>query len=167
MNYKNNIDKKDNKSFDHCKENNNTDDNKDKQNKKRKYMFYKYSKGIAALAEAVLIKDTPVFLQIENGEPKLKEIIETDSQIITPPDKSSYLSKEYVFSSREEIEQYIKRAEKESLDSLFEKTKNIWKKYFDIDDKTLTLCSADTLFTYFQDKMGMTHYLLFVGDNVS
>ena len=45
------------------------------------------------------------------------------------------------------------------------KIKNTWQKYYDIDDETLTLCAADTIFTYFQDKMGMTHYLLFVGTN--
>src|SRR4029079_4728962 len=46
-------------------------------------------------------------------------------------------------------------------------TKNIWKKYFENNQETLTLCPADTIFTYFQDTMGMTHYLLFVGDNNS
>jgi hypothetical protein len=51
------------------------------------------------------------------------------------------------------------------LDSLFKKVKSIWKRYFDIDNETLILCSADTIFTYFQDKLGMTRYLLFVGDN--
>ena len=51
------------------------------------------------------------------------------------------------------------------MDSLFQKDKKLWKKYFDIDNEALTLCAADTIFTYFQDKMGMTHYLLFVGDN--
>ncbi len=51
------------------------------------------------------------------------------------------------------------------MDGLFAKLKKVWGKYFDIDDESITLCSADTIFTYFQDKMGMTHYLLFVGDN--
>jgi hypothetical protein len=51
------------------------------------------------------------------------------------------------------------------LYSLFNKVKNVWKKYFDIDEDSLILCSADTIFTYFQDRLGMTHYLLFVGDN--
>ena len=67
------------------------------------YLFYKYSKGIS-LAEAILINNNPVFLQIQNGKPVLSEIIELDNQVIVPPDKSSYLSKEYTFSSKEEIE---------------------------------------------------------------
>jgi hypothetical protein len=132
--------------------------------RKRYYLFYKYGKGIP-LAESILIKNKEVFLQIQKGKPILNEIIEIDEQILIPPNKSNYLSKEYVFSSIEEIEKYIKRAENETLDSLFQKTKNVWKKYFEIDKETLTLCAADTIFTYFQDKLGMTHYLLFVGDN--
>ncbi len=132
--------------------------------KKGKYSFYKYGNGIP-LAEAVLIKNTPAFLQIDDGKPLLSELINLDTQILIPPDKPNCLSKEYVFSDMQEIKEYAKRAEKENLDTLFEKVKNVWKKYFDIDDETLTLCAADTIFTYFQDKLGMTHYLLFVGDN--
>ena len=141
--------------------------NKDKikSNKKSEYLFYKYSKSIS-LAEAILINDHPYFLQIQDGKPVLSETIQINDQIlIVPPDKSSYLSKEYIFSSKEEIKQYIKRAKKETLDSLFKKVRNTWGKYLDIDNETLTICSADTIFTYFQDEMGMTHYLLFVGDN--
>src|SRR3954471_16852364 len=140
---------------------------KDVSNNKKinRYLFYKYSKNIP-LAEAILVDDHPFFLQIQNGKPILSESIQINDQLlIVPPDKSSYLSEEYVFSSKEEVEQYKSRAENEPLGSLFKKAKNIWKKYFDIDNETLTLCSADTIFTYFQDKLGMTHYLLFVGDN--
>ena len=35
----------------------------------------------------------------------------------------------------------------------------------DADDFHITICAADIIFTYFHDKLGMTHYLLFVGDN--
>lgn len=150
------------------------DKNKDKKEKlkeddstkqeKKKYTFYKYSEGIP-LAESILINNIPMFLQVENGKPILNYNIELDYQILVPPDKTCYLSKEYNFSSVNEIERYIKRAEKETLDSLFKKVKYSWKKYFDIDNETLTLCAADTILTYFQDKLGMTHYLLFVGDN--
>jgi hypothetical protein len=134
--------------------------------KKKEFMFYKYSKG-SSLAEAIFINSRPMFLQIQNGKVVLSETIDLDDQIIIPPDKSSYLSKEYVFSSKEEIEQYIKRVQKERLDTLYTKAKGIWNKYYDIDQESMTLCSADTIFTYFQDKIGMTHYLLFVGDNSS
>ena len=130
----------------------------------REYSFYKYSKGMP-LAESILVNDLPMYLQIRNGEPILSEIIRLENLTIVPPGKSLYLSKEYSFSSADEIKKYVTRAQKETMDGLFAKVKNVWEKCFDNDDESLTLCSADTIFTYFQDKMGMTHYLLFVGDN--
>jgi hypothetical protein len=151
------------KTTDDQKNKDNLKDDVNKPNKKAN-VFYKYSEDIL-LAEAVLIKNTPMFLQIVNGKAILTENIEQDFQIIVPPDKTRHLSKEYSFSSIQEIDQYVKRAEKEDLDSLLKKVQDIWKKYFDTDNDTLMLCAADTIFTYFQDRLGITHYLLFVGDN--
>jgi hypothetical protein len=37
----------------------------------------------------------------------------------------------------------------------------------DADDFHISICAADTLFTYYQDKIGLTHYLFFVGNNSS
>jgi hypothetical protein len=71
----------------------------------------------------------------------------------------------YSFRNREEFDSYIQKAENETLDSLFNKTLAIWKKYIDADDFHLKICAADTIFTYFQDRIGMTHYLFFVADN--
>lgn len=51
------------------------------------------------------------------------------------------------------------------VDSLYTKVKSMCKKYADRDDFHIVICAADIIFTYFQDKLGMTHYLLFVGDN--
>jgi hypothetical protein len=130
----------------------------------REYSFYKYSRDIP-LAESILVNDLPMYLQIRDGEPILYERIELDNLTIVPPDRPSYLSKEYSFSSADEIKKYVSRAQKETMDGLFAKVKKVWRKYFDIDDEALTLCSADTIFTYFQDRLGTTHYLLFVGDN--
>ena len=48
---------------------------------------------------------------------------------------------------------------------LFKKIKSILKKYIDIDEDFINILAADIIFTYFQDKLGMTHYLLIVGDN--
>ncbi len=45
------------------------------------------------------------------------------------------------------------------------KVKTILKKYIDLDDDFINILAADIIFTYFQDKLGMTHYLLIVGDN--
>jgi hypothetical protein len=71
----------------------------------------------------------------------------------------------YSFKSEDEFYSYIDRAKLETLDSLFDKVLAIWKKYIDGDEFHLKLCAADTIYTYFQDKLGMTHYLFFVADN--
>ena len=62
-------------------------------------------------------------------------------------------------------EYFMNLAKKETLDSLFNRIKTILKKYIDIDDDFINILAADIIFTYFQDKLGMTHYLLIVGDN--
>ena len=108
------------------------------------------------LAESILVNDIPMYLQVRDDKPILSERIGLDNLTIVPPNKSLYLSKEYSFSSADEIKKYVARAQKETMDGLFAKVKKVWEKYFDIDDESLTLCSADTIFTYFQDKMGMT-----------
>jgi hypothetical protein len=132
----------------------------------KKYYVQKYTIGIPP-AEAILIEGTkPRFLQIIDGKAELSEKIPLAGNItLCPLDKWSYLSKEYEFSSLEEINTYVKRAKEETLDSLYDRVKSIWKKYVDADDFHIAICAADTLFTYFQDKLGMTHYLLFLGDN--
>lgn len=71
----------------------------------------------------------------------------------------------YSFKSKEEYESYIEHARHETLDSLFNRTYKVWKKYIDADEFHLKICAADTIFTYFQDKLGMTHYLWFTADN--
>jgi hypothetical protein len=134
------------------------------QNKKNEYKTYKYSQGIP-LAEAVLVRNVPYFLQIINGKPVLSSKIELEDIILVPPDRTSYLSKEYSFSSLVEINEYLQRAKKETLDTLYKIVKSIWQKYIDAGENFIVLCSADTIFTFFQDRIGMTHYLLFIGDN--
>ena len=65
-----------------------------------------------------------------------------------------------------EINKYLKLAQSEDFDSLYRMQKNIVSKYIDpASDAHLTILAADTIFTYFQDKLGQTHYLMFVGDN--
>ena len=104
---------------------------------KKESIFYKYSKGIP-LAECILIGGgLPMFLQISDGKAILQDRIDLDTHVILPPDKTEYLSKEYSFSSIDEINFYIRRAKKETLDSLFKKTSDIWEKYFDADKSTL------------------------------
>jgi hypothetical protein len=131
-----------------------------KEKKTKQYCLQKYNG-----AEAILVNHKPLFLQIINGNAVLSDNIIFTDMILNPPDRLSYLNKEYSFESEEEINNYIKRASNESLDTLYQEIKSIWKKYIDAEDFHISISAADTIFTYFQDKLGMTHYLLFVGDN--
>jgi hypothetical protein len=139
---------------------------KDEENKT--YSINKYSQGIA-LAESILIVNEPFFIQIEEENNVKKAIFRKKIKLsdidIVPPERTEYLTKEYNFKSEEEINQFIEMAKNETLDSIFRKLKSILKKYIDLDDDFINILAADIIFTYFQDKLGMTHYLLIVGDN--
>jgi hypothetical protein len=148
-------------------EQNSEDHVEDKEGKKETRKIHpinKYSQGIS-LAESILIDNKPFFIQIVDGKLVLSPKISISDFDIEPPDRIEYLSKEYSFQSEEEINQFIELAKNETLDSLFCKIKTILKKYIDIDDDFINILAADIVFTYFQDKLGMTHYLLIVGDN--
>jgi hypothetical protein len=123
------------------------------------------------LAEAVVVDNVPYFAVSRpgaNGEViiTLEKSIPVNETIgYKPLEKDGYLNKPYSFRSKEEFDEIIEKAKSEKLDPLYRKVKSIWKKYIDADDFHISICAADTIFTYFQDKIGMTHYLFFVGNN--
>jgi len=131
----------------------------------RKYI-QKYSwDGI--LAEAVLIDNVPYFLVSNKGEISIETELNTPSGIMKPLEANSYLNRPYSFNSKKQVQECIERTKNESLDTLFKKVKSIWSKYIDADNFHLSICAADTIFTFFQDRMGLIHYLFFVGNNGS
>jgi hypothetical protein len=163
-NFHNDVLKKESIDKAHADKNNTVKEEREKKD----YMICKYtSNSYTTLHEAILIGNIPYFLTLKGDEISIVEKIELDDMNLIPHNRTNYLSKEYSFSSAEEILNYQNRAKKENLDSLYQKVKNIWKKYLDIDENSIILCAADTIFTYFQDRLGITHYLLFVGDNNS
>jgi hypothetical protein len=135
-------------------------------NKNSEVYLQKYSKGV--LAEAVLIAGKPVFLISKKGVISVQASINApDNSIVKPLEAYSYLSKPYSFVSEGELKACIERAKLETLDSLYTKVKSKWKKYIDGDDFHISICAADTVYTYWQDMIGLTHYLFFIGDNTS
>ncbi|HSF51250.1 MAG TPA: hypothetical protein VLA74_10860 [Nitrososphaeraceae archaeon] len=112
-----------------------------------------------------MIDNKAVFIQIVDGKPILSSKISLSDFDIVPPDRIEYQSREYIFNSEEEVDHFIDLAKNETVDSLFKKVKSILKKYIDLDEDFINILAADIIFTYFQDKLGMTHYLLIVGDN--
>jgi hypothetical protein len=114
-------------------------------------------------AEAVLIDKKEKFLLVNNGQISIAHYIPNGDEIIKPLKALSYINKAYSFASEQEINDYITKAKKETLDSIYGKVKSIWTKYIDADDFHISICAADTIFTYYQNIAGMTHYLFFVG----
>jgi hypothetical protein len=146
-----------------------------KQNEKKVHFVQKYSEP-GLLAEAVVVDGVPYFaisrLRLRANPRDVDIVLETsipidDKREYKPFDVSSYLNQPYRFSSKKDFEQCIEKARRESLDSLYRKVKGIWTKYIDADDFHISICAADTIFTYYQDKVGLTHYLFFVGGNDS
>jgi hypothetical protein len=98
----------------------------------------------------------------------LQESIQIDeTTILKPLELISYINKPYTFKSEQEFFELVENTRGKNLDSLYKKVKSIWENYADADDFHVSICAADTIFTYFQDKIGLTHYLFFVGVNGS
>jgi hypothetical protein len=146
------------------------DKDKDKDNHRTASFVQKYTSS-SLIAESVIIGNIPYFAVARTAEDCSVNITLEDSIPITdtieykPFHNEAYLNKPYSFKSREEFDDIIERAKGEKLDFLYRKVKRIWRKYIDADDFHISICAADTIFTYYQDKIGMTHYLFFVGNN--
>lgn len=156
---------------DQNKENEPAGGNNNSKDKERKNPLYvqKYTET-DLLAESVIVGGMPQFavartkshyITLEGSIPK------DDISEYKPYAQSAYLNKPYIFKSKEDFESCAEKARKESLDTLYSKVKSIWLKYIDADDFHVSICAADTIFTYYQDKIGLTHYLFFVGNNSS
>ena len=118
------------------------------------------------LAEAVLVGGIPAFLVRGKDAIYTTDRIDLEDKIVKPLPAEAYLNKPYSFKIRE-VEYVIQSAKLENLDTLYRKVKSIWKKYIDADDLHISICAADTIFTYYQDRLGLVHYLFFVGGSTS
>ena len=113
-------------------------------------------------AEAVIVGGVPAFIVRNKDAIFTTDKIEFEDKIVKPLPAIAYLNKPYSFKIGE-VEEVIEQAKKETLDSLYRRVKSIWKKYVDADDFHISICAADTIFTYYQDRLGLVHYLFFVG----
>jgi hypothetical protein len=137
---------------------------KDKDKKQANYV-QKYSES-GLIAEAVIVGGIPYFAiaKADSRNVTLEESIPiTDRSEYKPFEQSAYLSAPYRFNSKKDFETCIEMARVETLEGLYRKTKTIWLKYIDADDFHISICTADTIASYYQDKIGLTHYLFFVG----
>ena len=73
----------------------------------------------------------------------------------------------YIFDSAEEFSKYLKLAHTENYDSLYLKVEKAIKKYVNVEEYYYPILIGDIIWSYFQDRFGYTHYLIFTGDNGS
>jgi len=142
-----------------------TDEKED--DKKAQYLQRYSNANERILAEAVLIGGLPKFLVSVKGEVSIRDRVHLDDKIVKPFEAGSYINRPYSFTSEAKLNECIDKARIENLESLYKKVKSTWKKYVDADDFHISICAADTIFTYYQDRLGLTHYLFFVGNNNS
>ena len=149
----------------------------------QKFQYTQFYIDPACFAEAVIIGRNPRFAVVNNTTKQISLINEivndikwdeeghvTKQLVYKPSQGESYINKPYTFESEDDFFQlidFVKNEEMCTLDGIYNLVKSIWTKYIDADDDHLSICAADTIFSYFQDIVGITHYLLFVGDNDS
>jgi hypothetical protein len=141
--------------------------NQDENNefKPNKHTAYKYSNnGKGPLHEAVILAGLPVFLKYQNEKIISIEKIEESSRIIKPPYAEEYPGEPYEFADMQAVLSFVRRAKKESIDSLYQRAKTIVKKYNDHDEDEQILLTADFVASYFQDRFSTTHYDVVIGE---
>jgi hypothetical protein len=169
-----NKDRKDTGKKKYQKQQGQNEDGKEKEKEKRPVYTQKYHDG-DLLAEAVIVGRKPYFAVAATNVGKPDEVSITlqdsilidDNTVLKPFEIAAYVNEPYVFKSEQEFAEFVKKTKDENLDTLYKKVKSIWRKYVDADDFHISICAADTIFTYFQDKIGLAHYLFFIGDNSS
>jgi hypothetical protein len=120
------------------------------------YPTYKYSRPF--LHEAVILGGLPYFISYAPIFDKIlpfKDIKEPPSRTLRPPNREEYPYTPYEFANAEELEEYLKRAKVETIDSLYQKAKSIVKIYNDQDEYKLILLATDLVWSYFQDNVSL------------
>jgi hypothetical protein len=139
---------------------------KDK-DKKNPHYIQKYTEP-GLLAEAVIVGGIPYFAASRNKSDDITlegSIPIDDTNEYRPFEPSAYLSESYRFRSKRDFDLAVEKARTGTRDSQYRRLKSVWSKYIDADDFHISICAADTFFSYYQDKMGLTHYLFFIGGN--
>ncbi len=147
------------------------DAGEDNQSRKQKEFIRKYTgNGTLPLHESIVIVGLPsTFLRLTDGyKPQYVSEIETTNKILYPNDTIDTQNPlPYVFESIQELEHYLAIANTETFETLYDTVESIFRKYVNAEDHYITVLSADIIYSCFQDKFGITHYNVFIGDNGS
>ena len=146
--------------------------NKSKDKKIKEHYVYHYGTGIQTLAEQIVLGNKSVFLQIDNkGKPVISPYLDLsqDQGIMVYPNEdgisgvASYITP-IKFKDLNEIKHYIEQAEKETIESIFDKHLSLWKEFVATNDEyMITFLAIDSVYSHFQDLFEATHYDLIVG----
>lgn len=159
----NNIDK----IFEICKLDGNTRGTESSEEKK-KFSTLKYSgyrNESSQLYESVIVGGRSCFLDLEEGRIQLREKLEEEERILVPPCLNEVPHHPYSFTDEEEIANLLNFTKSLKFEDIFKYVKQTVSKYVSHDEFTKTLIAADIVFSYFQDRFGLTHYLQFIGEN--
>jgi hypothetical protein len=101
-------------------------------------------------------------------EPKVSPEIDLRKErniIIKPHERSEATPMiPYAFLDIHEVRYFVEQAKKETIHSLFLKSKSMWKSLVVAkDNDTITLLALDQVYTYFQDLFATTHYVMITG----
>ena len=104
----------------------------------------------------------------EDHKPQYTPTIECANKIFYPLDTTDTQNPiPYIFGSGEELLKYLDLASKETIETLLHKVEAVYKIYVNAEEYYIIILAADTIYSYFQDRFGTTHYNIFVGDNGS
>lgn len=127
--------------------------------------------------ESLIVGDVSKFVtlplpHIKEGNGGLKPVYSTsvDGGNITylpNGNKDTITPLSYMFESEEEFIKYLSMAAKESFHSLYLTIDKVYRKYVNVEEHYYPILVGDTIWSYFQDRFGTTHYLIFTGDNGS
>jgi hypothetical protein len=120
----------------------------------------------AALWEAVRIGGSYFLISYDPLQKRVKltnNIRERSGRTILPYTDAGI--DPYVFTDKQELENFIELAKRENLGTLFRKVQRYVRLFYDTDNQAyIDLVTSDIIFTYFQDRLGKTHYLFIYGD---
>ncbi len=145
---------------------------KDKdQKEKKKIPLKKYTaNGRLPLHESIILGLDSKFVTLDSqGKYQFKDSIYlNDSQELVPGDTIHTQNPlPYIFDSEEEFKEYLDLARNETFDSLYLTIDSIFRKYVNVEEHYYAELVGKTIWSWFQDKFGYTHYIIIVGDNAS
>jgi hypothetical protein len=130
-----------------------------------KYTLQKTEESLPQLWETVKVDGKHYLVSYDplQGKVVWTEEIEEESRILKPESENG--TQPYRLRDRAELENFIEMAKLQTLGTLFEKVKRCVSLFYDTDNEAYTnLVAADIILTYFQDRVGKTHYIFVYGE---